>query len=159
MLAGRSAESLRSFAFDRISAFGSKTRLWHLTNVPLARIVGISDLCRCSPSTRILETAIAERIHSTVKSPQESSRRLLNSTSLLVPQGSPNSQESWQHPTVSRSPIERSEPLTRLVRPAHRRSPTSAILDFVLLFFRGDCPSVATPQSKVGFIIPVALLL
>ena len=35
----------------------------------------------------------------------------------------------------------------------------SAISDFVLLLFRGDCPSVATPQSKVGFIIPAALLL
>jgi hypothetical protein len=30
---------------------------------------------------------------------------------------------------------------------------------FVLLLFRGDCPSVATPQSKVGFIIPAALVL
>ena len=30
---------------------------------------------------------------------------------------------------------------------------------FVLLLFRGDCPSVATPQSEVGFIIPAALVL
>ena len=34
-----------------------------------------------------------------------------------------------------------------------------AISDFVLLFFRGDCPSVATPQSQVGVIIPAALVL
>jgi len=28
-----------------------------------------------------------------------------------------------------------------------------------LLLFRGDCPSVATPQSQVGIIIPTALVL
>jgi predicted small metal-binding protein len=45
------AESLRLSAFDSISASASKTRLWHLTNVPLARIVG-------NPPTEI-ETAWA----------------------------------------------------------------------------------------------------
>ena len=49
--------------------------------------------------------------------------------------------------------------LPRAALDAARQIPTIAISDFVLLFFRGDCPSVATPQSQVGVIIPAALVL